>query len=198
MRYAVQWLAQAVGEPTASTDWHALVQSTAWALIEQAASIRGTEDRSAEDTERLLATTLVCAVIDHDNAGGGLVHIVGVGDSGAWILREGSFHRIEGGKTEGDGLSSSAVSGLPRVPTEVTARSDRLLPGDVLLLGTDGFGDPLGVGDGEVGNLFRSVLSGRVPPLLEFGHALDFSRETFDDDRTLVAVWPSFLTPADP
>ena len=25
-----------------------------------------------------------------------------------------------------------------------------------------------------------------MPSLLEFAHALDFSRETFDDDRTLV------------
>jgi hypothetical protein len=29
-----------------------------------------------------------------------------------------------------------------------------------------------------------------VPSLIEFAHAVDFSRETFDDDRTLVAVWP--------
>jgi hypothetical protein len=29
-----------------------------------------------------------------------------------------------------------------------------------------------------------------VPSLIEFAHMVDFSRETFDDDRTLVAVWP--------
>jgi hypothetical protein len=28
------------------------------------------------------------------------------------------------------------------------------------------------------------------PPILGLAHAVDFSRETFDDDRTLVAVWP--------
>jgi hypothetical protein len=60
-----------------------------------------------------------------------------------------------------------------------------------LLIGTDGIGDPLGAGQGGVGDLFRDVLTKpTVPSLIEFAHAVDFSRETFDDDRTLVAVWP--------
>jgi len=63
--------------------------------------------------------------------------------------------------------------------------------GQVLLLGTDGIGDPLGSGYGGVGNLFRELFAGPEPPsIIEFAHAVDFSRETFDDDRTLVAVMP--------
>jgi hypothetical protein len=63
--------------------------------------------------------------------------------------------------------------------------------GEVLLLGTDGIGDPLGSGQGGVGNLFRELFSGTEPPsLVEFANAVDFSRETFDDDRTLIAVMP--------
>ncbi|MGH3832079.1 MAG: hypothetical protein ACRDRS_16810 [Pseudonocardiaceae bacterium] len=61
--------------------------------------------------------------------------------------------------------------------------------GTVLLVGTDGFGDPLGDGSGLVGDLFREVLASPPPPL-GLAHALDFSRETFDDDRTLLVVWP--------
>jgi hypothetical protein len=69
-----------------------------------------------------------------------------------------------------------------------------LAPGEVLLVGTDGFGDPLGAGDGAVGALFAGAL--RVPPPpLGLAHLLDFSRETFDDDRTLVAVWPLGVRP---
>jgi hypothetical protein len=50
---------------------------------------------------------------------------------------------------------------------------------------------PLGTGHGGVGNLFGEVLTGPwVPSLIEFAHAVGFSRETFDDDRTVVAVWP--------
>ncbi len=191
VRYSIQWLTSSVAESTAETDWKGLVENVAWALIEQAAAVLGSEDTSAETAERILATTLVCAVLDADGQGGAEVHVVGVGDSGAWVVRQGSFERLEGGKEESEsGLSSSAVSGLPRVPTEVVARFGRVGPGEILLLGTDGFGDPLGRGDGEVGALFRSVLEGRVPSLIEFAHAVDFSRETFDDDRTLVAVWP--------
>ncbi|GAC50397.1 hypothetical protein GOACH_24_00180 [Gordonia aichiensis NBRC 108223] len=37
---------------------------------------------------------------------------------------------------------------------------------------------------------FKDVLGVGVPSLLEFANAADFSRETFDDDSTLVAVWP--------
>lgn len=51
-------------------------------------------------------------------------------------------------------------------------------------------GDPLGDGDGRVGALFARHLA--VPPTpLRLAHVLDFSHETFDDDRTLVAVWPN-------
>jgi hypothetical protein len=68
---------------------------------------------------------------------------------------------------------------------------------------TDGIGNPPGSGQGGVGNLFRDVLiRSSAPSLIEFAHAVDFSRETFDDDRTLVAVWPrkesSRSTPAQP
>jgi hypothetical protein len=71
--------------------------------------------------------------------------------------------------------------------------------GEVLVIGTDGLGDPLGGGEGGVGNLLREVLTGSgTPSLIEFAHAVDFSRETFDDDRTLVAIWPRPPVPTPP
>ena len=95
-----------------------------------------------------------------------------------------------------EGMSSSAVAGLPRVPTDITPVVVEITAGEVLLIGTDGIGDPLGTGDGGVGNLLRGVLTGPGPPsLIEFAHAVDFSRETFDDDRTLVAIWPTKPAP---
>lgn len=198
VRYAVQWLAARVADPPAETDWRGLIESTAWALINQAATIRNTDDVNAEEAEQLLATTLVCAVVEANGESGATAHVVGVGDSGAWILHDRSFERLEGGKQEAEsGLASSEVSGLPRVPLDIVPQSGQVGFGDVLLLGTDGFGDPLGAGDGEVGSLFRSLLLDRIPPLIEFAHALDFSRETFDDDRTLVAVWPRRTGPDD-
>ena len=117
--------------------------------------------------------------------------VVQAGDSAAWLLRERQFTPVVA--TKAARLSTVVISSVHALP----CRSDSIgpvgfdIPPDaVLLVGTDGFGDPLGDGGGLVGQLFADVLS-EVPPALALAHALDFSRETFDDDRTLVAIWPS-------
>src|SRR5262245_10399511 len=135
-------------------------------------------------------TTLVAgAVLSSPDGPYGTV--VQVGDSAAWLLRERRFTPVVPSKAAR--LSTVLISSVPALPD----RSDSLAPvwfdiptDAVLLVGTDGFGDPLGDGGGLVGGLFADVLS-EVPPALALAHALDFSRETFDDDRTLVAIWPS-------
>ncbi|WP_084505795.1 protein phosphatase 2C domain-containing protein [Nocardia harenae] len=191
VRYAVQWLADPAAGRADETNWDALFKNTAWMLTERAAAVLSLEQVDAEEAERALATTLTCVVCEQDQHGGLRAVVSGVGDSGAWVLDEDGFLPVLGGKeASASGLASSAVSGLPRVPNEAVSTSVVIRPGQVLLVGTDGFGDPLGSGDGEVGGLFTAVLSGRVPSQIEFAHALDFSRETFDDDRTLVAIWP--------
>jgi hypothetical protein len=140
---------------------------------------------------RWFATTLVAGVV-LPGAGGPEVRLCRIGDSGAWVLdrARGSYTALFGSKTGSDtDLVSNAVVPLPHVPERVEHASVRLSPDSLLLVGTDGFGDPLGDGDGEVGALFARHLA--VPPTpLRLAHVLDFSRETFDDDRTLVAVWP--------
>lgn len=189
VRYACQWLDSMLASPVDDTDWKALIESTAWALVEQARSI-DPDCTDAAMAERLVATTLVCAVIETRAGAEAVAHIINVGDSGAWLLTSTGYTKVDGGKTvSDDGLSSSAVSGLPRIPRHTQATQVILPEGGVLLLGTDGFGDPLGLGDGPVGDLFAGILLPGPPSLTEFGHALDFSRETFDDDRTLLAIW---------
>ena len=189
VRYACQWLETMLGEPAEATDWKSMIQSTAWALVEQARSI-DPECVDAVRAEQMLATTLACVVVEMADCGEIVAHIVSVGDSVVWVLDKAGYTRVAGGKAEADGISSSAVAGLPRVPHEVQATRLVLSDGDVLLLGTDGIGDPLGSGEGLVGKLFAEILLPGPPALAEFGHALDFSRETFDDDRALVAIWP--------
>jgi serine/threonine protein phosphatase PrpC len=196
VRYATQWLASV--DERAEIDWQLLIESTAWQLIEQAAAILGLETADAARAERILATTLVCAVVDAQPDGVLHARVAAIGDSGAWVLNRAGYHRVEGGKSEIEGgLSSSAVSGLPRVPAAIDVAEVMVTPDSVLLLGTDGFGDPLGDGSGEVGNLFKATLLGRLPTITEFGHVLDFSRDQFDDDRALVAVWPQSYAAGD-
>lgn len=191
VRYAVQWLDANLPDDADDCDWGALAENTAWALVEQASALFEI-DKNAEEAEQLVATTLVCAVIGFHEGGEATAHLVGIGDSGAWILSSGSYRTVEGGKKESDsGMASSAVSGLPRVPDELGAVRVTIESDEVLLLATDGVGDPLGPGTGDLGGLFNSMLTDGIPTMAAFAYTLDFSRETFDDDRTLVAVWPS-------
>jgi hypothetical protein len=142
----------------------------------------------ADATEKLLGTTIVIGIVRRGPACL-TTTLVRVGDSGAWLLRDGVYQALLGSKLTGpEPIMSSAVRALPQTPAVTPVHID-VPPGAVLLVGTDGFGDPLGDGVGLVGALFAKHL--RVPPpLLAMGHLLDFSRETFDDDRTLLAVWP--------
>lgn len=191
-KQAAEWLHSHLSDDVANTDWLALLKSAAWALSERAQTLLGLDAPDAVRAEQELATTLVCAVIEPTGPRALRAHLVSAGDSVAWLLSAGRFVEILAGKTvPASGVASSAVVGLPRVPTEVTPTVVEVANDDVLLIGTDGIGDPLGTGEGGVGDLFRDVLTGpSLPSLIEFAHAVDFSRETFDDDRTLVAIWP--------
>jgi serine/threonine protein phosphatase PrpC len=192
IKQAAEWLHSQLADDVADTDWPAMLKSAAWALNERAQSLLGLDAPDPVSAEQHLATTLVCAVIESTGAGALRAYLVGAGDSPAWLLSAGQFVEVLAGKSVADsGIATSAVVGLPRVPTEVTPQVVDVASDDVLLIGSDGVGDPLGAGQGGVGDLFREVLTTpSVPSLIEFAHAVDFSRETFDDDRTLVAVWP--------
>lgn len=185
-----QWVLQNAEGVGDRVDWTALVRGAAWGLAERARGVMDDPDVPPEDIERNFATTLVAAVIDPVPGEGLAVEAIGVGDSSAWVLTAGEFRPLLGGKAaDAGGISSSAVAGLPRVPTQLLPSRATIGPADVLLLGSDGIGDPLGAGQGGVGELLRGVLTPAAPSLIEFANAVDFSREAFDDDRTLVAVW---------
>ncbi|WP_405798599.1 protein phosphatase 2C domain-containing protein [Streptomyces sp. NBC_01506] len=149
------------------------------------------EEVEPAEVAGLYATTLVAGVVRPDPAGP-VVDLCRIGDSGAWLLDRstGRYRQLFDSKTGTDAvLVSNEVTPLPYVPDPLPRISTRLAPHDVLLIGTDGFGDPLGDGDGQVGSLFARHLA-EPPTSLWFAHLVDFTRETFDDDRTLLAIWP--------
>jgi hypothetical protein len=172
------------------TDWTKVLSMVHWQLRAQAGRLLGRpQEAEVEETADLLATTLVAGAAT-PTAEGVAVGLLWVGDSGIWQIKHDHLYPMKGGKQAGaDGLVSSAVRPLPYVPAEPGRFDFVLEPGTTLLVGTDGFGDPVGDGRGPVGRLFATRLREPVPPL-GFAHLLDFSRETFDDDRTLVALWP--------
>jgi hypothetical protein len=153
-------------------DWARVFEHAAWAVIEQ--------QNGAPDS---LATTLTVAVVQK-----GTVRAAGVGDSPAWVLGGEAFEPVVAQPPRIDGLVGGGVDALPRAAGLFTAVERALDPDNVLLVCTDGLGLPLGDGTGEVGRAFARELA--VPPdIPDFARLLDFSRATYDDDRTLVAVW---------
>jgi hypothetical protein len=164
-------------DAASTVDWAKVAEHAAWQVVQQAVAVLDLPGPDPERAEKEMATTLVTGLVRPD----GTFELVQIGDTCGWLLHEATFRRLWP-------VAESAVTALPRVP-EISVRADGLPPGAVLLIGTDGFGDPLGDGAGEVGAHFAARLAAPRPPL-EFARDLDFSRETFDDDRTLLAIWP--------
>jgi Protein phosphatase 2C len=171
-----------------TTNFTEVVDVSANRIVREAAHILRQQRPDRAAVEDLFSTTLVAGYLlpHRDGATGSMIQI---GDSSAWVLRDGRYHPLLDQKHDPQAeIITSAVSPLPRIPDYVKPEHLRLQHDEVLLIGTDGFGDPLGEGDGKVGQLFAGHLA--TPPSgRALAHLLDFSRETFDDDRTLVAVW---------
>ena len=185
---AVNVLRWQLGPAHGRADFTEVVDAAAASIVRQAAQIFRQERPDPAAVEARFATTLVAGYI-YPKAGGAAASMIQIGDSGAWVLRGGRYLPVLDQKHDPRAeVISSGVSPLPRIPAYVAPIDLSLAPGEVLLIGTDGFGDPLGDGDGKVGQLFAGHLTA-PPSARALAHLLDFSRETFDDDRTLVAVW---------
>jgi serine/threonine protein phosphatase PrpC len=168
-------------------DWARVVEHAAWQVVQQAGLALRLDTPDAARAEQQMASTLIAGLV-RPGPGDPAAELIRVGDGGAWVVRAGQFRRLFAPAAEDPAVVVSAVTALPRVP-EVVASGAALEAGDVLLVATDGIGDPLGDGSGTVGAYLADRLAGPRPPA-EFAHLVDFSRETFDDDRTLLAIWP--------
>ncbi|MBW4703775.1 MULTISPECIES: protein phosphatase 2C domain-containing protein [unclassified Micromonospora] len=171
-----------------TVDWHDLLRCAGWALVEYAGRQLGEPD--PQRAEALLASTVVVALVRPDGPGRAVAHLVRVGDSAAWRLRDGTWEPLLTDPTDPqDELLPDGVAALPRVPTEVDPVAVTLVAGDVLVLATDGFAEPLGHGTGDLGQLFGDGLT-TPPALTRLAWMLDFAGGAWDDDRTVLAVWP--------
>ena len=206
-RTVVDYLLQVL-DAGKEVDWLDLLRCAGWSLVEYAARQLAPPqpDASAGNAEpvpdprraeRLLASTVVVALVRPDGPGRARAWLVRVGDSTGWLLRAGEwialFAPLSG---PADELVPDGVSALPRVPGELTPVMAELARGDVLVLGTDGFAEPLGDGTGALGELFAAGLA-TPPPMPKLAWLLDFTAGTHDDDRTVLALWPGADDPAD-
>jgi hypothetical protein len=187
-------------ESLASLDWAALCGRLSRRIIDEAAYRRIVPlPDEASTTEQVMAvrgamsTTLVVAAIRRSADAGGRFdgHLAIIaGDSGAYVIDDDGMRAIAGGKEANPGspISSSAVDPLPGAsspdvqPLVLNARQG-------LVLVTDGIGDAVGAGTGEVGEqLARRWCT--PPPISAFFEDVNFLRRSYDDDRTVVGVWP--------
>ncbi|MET9102436.1 protein phosphatase 2C domain-containing protein [Streptomyces antibioticus] len=112
-----------------------------------------------------------------------------VGDSRVLRLRDGAWSALlDARPTGGRGAGDERVQTLPQRPHALRTVATEWLPGEVLVLATDGFADAIGA---------RSPLTLALgarwqhpPSLLGFLRDVDFRKATYNDDRTVVALWP--------
>jgi hypothetical protein len=185
VRYATAAVARFLDSGSGSIDWTAVFEHAAWALIEEHRRASGDGDAGVEEAGRALATTLLVAVVC-----GSDVEVAAVGDSPAFVLAGKDYDALVGEPEHLDGLVGGGVDALPRSAGDVRVASCSLEAGAVLLLCTDGLAMPLAGGTGEVGRALARELA-RPPDVVDFARLLDFSRSTYDDDRSLIAVWGS-------
>jgi Protein phosphatase 2C len=183
VRYATAAVARQLDDDCVSIDWGPVFEQAAWALVEEHRRACGDGGAGVEEASGSLATTLLVAAVR-----GSDVELAAVGDSPAFVLSGKDYDAVVGEPERVDGLVGGGVDALPRSAGAAQVARCSLEPGLVLLLCTDGLAMPLAGGGGEVGATLARELA-RPPDIVDFARLLDFSRSTYDDDRSLVAVW---------
>ncbi|WP_433271271.1 protein phosphatase 2C domain-containing protein [Actinosynnema sp. CS-041913] len=196
--YAARWATAKLAAALASTEpqgfpWGAFVRSVANRIERRGRELLGREDADLREVAGHLATTVLYAVVDLRPVDGAhTVHLLSIGDTSAWVLRDGKRWEPQAAvKNDGAELHSGSVHALPvPPPAEPVAVRTTVAPGEALAVVTDGVGDPLGHGTGAVGAFLADAWA--VPPAsaLDFAAQVGFARKSFDDDRTAVAFWP--------
>ncbi|MEZ5141976.1 MAG: protein phosphatase 2C domain-containing protein [Acidimicrobiales bacterium] len=175
----------------AELDWDEIIGTLAAQVLLLARRESGDEALEARDAARVMASTVALAVVPTAAEAGGArtATVVPVGDTSAWVLRAGTtWEPVTAVKNAGEAVASSATIALPLLPTEVATAAVVLGPGDALLFMTEGVGDPLGDGTGEVAATLAAWWAA-PPSRWAFAAQVDFGRRSHTDDRSAVGVW---------
>ncbi|MFH8395276.1 protein phosphatase 2C domain-containing protein [Streptomyces sp. NPDC018036] len=113
-----------------------------------------------------------------------------VGDGGTALLRAGEWNlSLTDPEHDGDGMIDTRTAALPHGHRARALLLGPALPGDVLVLCTDGLSTPLA---GEAG--MRDFLAsgwgqGAAPAPADFLWQVQYRVKSYDDDRTVVVLW---------
>jgi serine/threonine protein phosphatase PrpC len=113
-----------------------------------------------------------------------------VGDGGTARLRDAEWDlSLTDPEHGGDGMIDTRTAALPHSHRARASLLGPALPGDVLVLCTDGLSTPL-AGDAGMRDFLRSAWgTGAVPAPADFLWQLQYRVKSYDDDRTAVVVW---------
>lgn len=186
VRYAATAVIRQLDAGATDLDWDKVFAHAAWALVYEHRRASDKLDAEVQEAAAELATTLVVGAI----AGGtpSPVQLAGIGDSPAATVTDGAFAFMAAESESADGMLGDAIEALPIACQPAWTATCELESEQALLLCTDGLALPLAGGHGEVAETFARELSD-PPGIVDFVRLLDFSRSTYDDDRTLVAIW---------
>ena len=175
--------------------WAEVINAIAGRIVVHGRRVLG-EDGSGEispaDVARAMATTLVVAVVATGPGDDGthLGALLAIGDTSAFVFgADRTWRPVTSVKNDGATVASSATIALPYVPQDpLVAAPLTLAAGEALFVMTDGVGDPLGRGQGEVGDFLGEAWA-EPPDPISFAGQVGFARRSYDDDRTTVGIW---------
>ncbi|MFD9500256.1 protein phosphatase 2C domain-containing protein [Streptomyces sp. NPDC060035] len=114
-----------------------------------------------------------------------------VGDGGTAVLRSGTWYLDVTQEEDADasGMIDTRTAALPLTRTAVTRILGPAMPGDVLVLCTDGLSTPLS-GEQEMRDFLGAAWgNGTVPGPADFLWQTQFRVKSYDDDRSAVVLW---------
>ncbi|GAA3230972.1 protein phosphatase 2C domain-containing protein [Actinocorallia longicatena] len=178
-------LRNAVNGPTPA-GWRAVFSEVAADVGDARKSVHG---YPGTDRKPLPSTTVVAMVAPADARPGDTVFVAGIGDSMALLLRGGTgqWEGILGPSGSSSDSGNDPTAALPADLGDLRTLEHGWARDEVLMLATDGFARGLGRGNSLRDDLAKAWR--RPPELLSFLRDVEFKSATFDDDRTVVALW---------
>ncbi|MBK7722022.1 MAG: protein phosphatase 2C domain-containing protein [Austwickia sp.] len=183
--------------PAVDIDWHGLFVMLSERMHDLCATLPSRDScdvgLTAREVAEKMATTIIVGVVAvrPSPEGTHAVTVVRLGDTSGWIVDEvDGWVALGEVKNQGAVIAESSTACLPLVPdADPLIVETTLADGAALLLLTDGVGDPLGSGKGDVGKALAKQWAAPPHPI-EFAGQICFGRKTFDDDRAALGIWP--------